>query len=310
MHFPRLASSVVLALSAVACSDRDSPDTDTNANQPTGSAGSTGGSSSTGAGGSGGTAAIAGSTGGSGSEMPANPALNQGGGTGNGPGGGAAGMGGEAGGAPDTMSFFVTSRGSGDGGNFGGIAGADALCTTLATAANPALAAKTWHAYLSTSTENARDRIGTGPWRNFAGVVIGNSVEQLHAQTPGNVNVMTTPSTGAESETTWPLNNLNVPLDETGATVPVAQPNVFHDILTGSNIDGTVSAMGTCTDWTSNTGTTTNGHSNRAGGGTNNTSWSFAHATGCGQNAAGTNFQMGTVSQGGGRGSIYCFAID
>ncbi|MEO8185287.1 MAG: hypothetical protein ABI895_41295 [Deltaproteobacteria bacterium] len=290
----------------------------TNANQP---AGSTGGSSSTSAGGSGGATAAAGNTGGSTSEMPANPALNQGGGTGNVPGGGAAGaagmgamppvVAGDAGAvASGSMSFFVTSRGSGDGGNFGGIMGADALCTTLATAANPALAAKTWHAYLSTSTENARDRIGTGPWRNFAGVVIGNSVEQLHAQTPGTVNVMTTPSTGAASETTWPLNDVNVPLDETGAVVPSAQPAVLHDILTGSNIDGTVSAMGTCSDWTSNTGTTTNGHSNRAGGGTNNTSWSFSHATGCGQNAAGTNFQMGTVSQGGGRGSIYCFAIN
>jgi len=208
------------------------------------------------------------------------------------------------------MSFFVTSRGAGDGGNFGGIDGADAFCTTLATAADPTLAAKTWHAYLSTSTVDARDRIGTGPWRNFAGVIIANSVEQLHAQTPGNVNVMTTPSTGAASETTWPLNNLNIPLDETGAVVPSGQPNVLHDILTGSNIDGTVSATGTCSDWASNTGRTANGHSNRAGGGTNNTSWNFSHTTGCGQNAPGTNFEDETVSEGGGRGSIYCFAID
>jgi hypothetical protein len=209
--------------------------------------------------------------------------------------------------APAEMSFFVTSRGAGDGGNFGGIAGADAFCTTLATAANPALAAKTWHAYLSTSTEDARDRIGTGPWRNFAGAVIGNDVDQVHAQTPGTVNAATT---GAASETTWPLSDTSVALDEAGAPVPAGQPSVLHDILTGSNIDGTLSATGTCSDWTSNTGTTTNGHSNRTGGGTNNTSWSFAHATGCGQNDPGTNFVMGTVSQGGGRGSIYCFAID
>jgi hypothetical protein len=208
------------------------------------------------------------------------------------------------------MSFFVTSRGSGNGGNFGGITGADAFCTTLATAANPALAAKTWHAYLSTSTEDARDRIGAGPWRNFAGAVVGNTVDQLHAETPGNVNVMTTQSTGAASETTWPLNNLNIALDEQGNSVPSGQPAVLHDILTGSNIDGTASATGTCSDWTSTMGRTVNGHSNRAGGGTNNTSWNFAHATGCGQDPAGANFQQNTVSEGGGRGSIYCFAVD
>jgi hypothetical protein len=301
MQFFRLVSTLTLAFTAAACSDSNSPATEINANRS--SAGSAG-SASTGASGSGGMSTPTASNGGSGSETPVTPALNQGGAAAGAPGMAAAPV------ADANMSFFVTSRGAGDGGNFGGITGADAFCTTLATAANPVLAAKTWHAYLSTSTENARDRIGAGPWRNFAGVVIGNDVEQLHAQSPGTVNVMTTPSTGAASETTWPLNNVDIPLDETGAQVPAAQPNVLHDILTGSNIDGTVSAMGTCSDWTSNTGTTTNGHANRAGGGTNNTSWSFAHATGCGQNAAGTNFQMGTVSQGGGRGSIYCFAID
>jgi hypothetical protein len=319
MHFPRLVSTVTVALAAAACSDSDSsaPDSTTNPNQ---AAASTGGSTSTSAGGSGGMSAPAASNGGSAAETPATPALNQGGGPASSPGGAAAGaagtgampaapaVAGDAGGpAGSTMSFFVTSRGAGDGGNFGGLTGADAFCTTLATAANPALAAKTWHAYLSTGTVNARDRIGAGPWRNFAGVVIGNDVAQLHAETPGTVNAATT---GAASETTWPLNNVNIALDETGAPVPSGQPAVLHDILTGSNIDGTVSAMGTCSDWTSNTGTTSNGHSNRTGGGTNNSSWNFAHGTGCGQNAAGTNFQMGTVSQGGGRGSIYCFAID
>jgi hypothetical protein len=197
------------------------------------------------------------------------------------------------------MTFFVTSRGSGNGGNFGGIAGADAFCKTLATAANPALANKTWHAYLSTSTENARDRIGAGPWRNFAGDVIANNVADLHDQ-----------AAGGASETGYPLNNINTALDETGATVPSGQPAVLHDILTGSNLDGTVSASGTCSDWTSTTGTTRNGHSNRAGGGQNPSSWNSAHDTGCGEPTNGMNFQQGTISQGGGRGSIYCFATD
>ena len=294
MHFPRFVPSVVFALAASACSDRSSSTTTDSSSNPNQPAGSTGGSSSTGAAGSGSLSTPSAGTGGSNSESPGTPTLNQG--------GGSAGTG-----ADGSMSFFVTSRGSGNGGNFGGIAGADAFCTMLATAANPALAAKTWHAYLSTSSENARDRIGTGPWRNFAGVVIGTSVQQLHEQTPGTVNAATT---GAASETTWPLQNADIALDEQGNPVPAAQPSVLHDILTGSNIDGTVSAMGTCSDWTATTGTTVNGHSNRTGGGTNNTSWSFAHPTGCGQNPDGTNFQMGTVSQGGGRGSIYCFAID
>jgi hypothetical protein len=203
---------------------------------------------------------------------------------------------GDAGGASDAMSFFVTSRGVATGGNFGGIAGADAFCAELATAASPSLASRTWHAYLSTSTEDARDRIGAGPWRNFAGVIVANNVAQLHDQ-----------AAGGTLEQTWALGDATIALDETGAQVPSGQPAVLHDILTGSNQDGTASAN-TCTDWTSETGTTQNGHSNRGGGGQAPTSWNSAHATGCG--AFTTNFQAGTVSQGGGRGSIYCFAAD
>jgi len=196
-----------------------------------------------------------------------------------------------------SMSFFVTSRGSGTGGDFGGIAGADAFCTELATAVSAELGAKTWRAYLSTSTENARDRIGTGPWYNAAGVLVATNVDQLHDQ-----------AAGGTLETTWGLGDDTIALDETGTGVP-NQP-VTHDIVTGSNIDGTVAASGTCSDWTSDQGTTQNGHSNRAGGGATPTSWNSSHGTGCGEPDPGANFQQGTVSQGGGRGSIYCFAID
>ncbi|GAB1715729.1 MAG: hypothetical protein NTAFB05_07710 [Nitrobacter sp.] len=65
------------------------------------------------------------------------------------------------------MSFFVTSVGIGNGGNLGGLAGADNHCQTLAQAAGAG--AKTWRAYLSTQAAdgkpaiNARDRIGNGP---------------------------------------------------------------------------------------------------------------------------------------------------
>jgi hypothetical protein len=204
----------------------------------------------------------------------------------------------DAGSAEARMSFFVTSRGGGNGGNFGGLAGADQLCTTLAAAVSPALGAKTWRAYLSTSTVNARDRIGSGPWTNAAGVVIGTSVAQLHDQ-----------AAGGASEQTWPLNNPNIALDERGNQIP-AQP-LAHDILTGSTADGRISPLGTCEDWTQATGTTSNGHSNRAGQATDGgvaSSWNFSHITGCAEPTR--NFEEGSVSQGGGRGSIYCFAAD
>lgn len=204
----------------------------------------------------------------------------------------------DAGRAPG-MSFFVTSRGAGNGGDFGGLQGADQFCTTLAAAVSPALGAKTWRAYLSTSTVNARDRIGTGPWVNAAGVVIGTSVAQIHDQ-----------AANGAAQQTWPLNDPTIALDERGNQVPL-QPNLVHDILTGSTAAGTVSAVGTCNDWTQNTGMTVNGHSNRAGQANSGgvaSSWNFAHATGCAEPTQ--NFQQGTVSQGGGRGSIYCFAID
>ncbi|HVZ31930.1 MAG TPA: hypothetical protein VG963_05870, partial [Polyangiaceae bacterium] len=161
----------------------------------------------------------------------------------------------DAGNVDPRMSFFVTSRGAGNGGNFGGLAGADQFCTTLATAVSPALGAKTWHAYLSTSTVNARDRIGTGPWINSAGVTIGTSVAQLHDQ-----------AAGGASEQTWPLNDPSIALDERGNQIPLQpQQALVHDILTGSNADGTLSMLGTCQDWTQTTGMTVNGHSNRAG---------------------------------------------
>ncbi len=81
------------------------------------------------------------------------------------------------------MTFFVTSAGIGNGGNLGGLAGADNHCQTLAQAAGAG--AKTWRAYLSTQAVggapavNARDRIGKGPWQNAKGVVIAKDVAEL-----------------------------------------------------------------------------------------------------------------------------------
>lgn len=180
-----------------------------------------------------------------------------------------------------SMSFFITSENPGNGADLGGLAGADAYCTTLAEAAG--VTGKTWRAYLSSSAENARDRIGAGPWVNAAGVVIADSVEQLH----GDANNL-----GKETA-----------LSETGAIINGRSddPN-RHDILTGSGLDGTL-AGAACADWTSSgEGSAMVGHHDRQGGGDHPTSWNSAHPSrGCSLEAL-----RGT----GGDGLFYCFAID
>ena len=193
------------------------------------------------------------------------------------------------------FSFFITSTGNPKGGDFrqtaadsDGLAGADEFCRAKAVAAVPAAANKTWRAYLSTSTVNARDRIGTGPWYNRSGVMIAADVEALH-----------TPASNM-------INKANG-LDENGNMVPGRgdTPNQ-HDIVTGSTAQG-VSSGKTCNNWTSSdpTGTTaTVGHFDRMGvaGNIDPMSWVEAHASGgCSADA---------FVPSGGRGSIYCFGID
>ena len=183
------------------------------------------------------------------------------------------------------MSFFVTSAGPGNGGDLGGLAGADAHCTTLAEAAG--VTGRVWAAYLSTSDTDARDRIGNGPWHNANGVLIAESVEALHGD--GNAIDKTTA------------------LDETGATVNGRgdDPN-RHDVLTGSLPDGTAAPQ-TCEDWTSAGAETAGmvGHHDRTGLDDSEAarSWNSSHATrgGCGAEAL-----RGT----GGDGLFYCFAAD
>ncbi len=189
---------------------------------------------------------------------------------------------------PMPMGFFITSVGSGDGGNLGGLAGADAHCQKLAAAAGAGN--RTWRAYLSGmeggKVVNAKDRIGTGPWANAKGVVIATSVADLHSDT----NKLTKESQLTEKGTV---------VNGRGDT-----PNT-HDILTGSQLDGTAFTDGadhTCNNWTSNsTGSAQVGHHDRQGGGANPTSWNNAHASkGCSQaNLVGT----------GGAGLFYCFAV-
>src|SRR5512132_1364746 len=81
------------------------------------------------------------------------------------------------------MRFFITSAGSGNGADLGGLAGADKICQMRAQDAGAG--GKTWHAYLSTQgpgAVNARDRIGTGPWQNAKGVIVAKDVADLHGK--------------------------------------------------------------------------------------------------------------------------------
>jgi len=193
--------------------------------------------------------------------------------------------------ASQQMSFFITSEGPGNGAALGGLEGADRHCQTLAERVG--VTGKTWHAYLSTTATgnqpavNARDRIGTGPWYNARGVLVARTVAQLHD---------TTANLGKEAS-----------LDERGRMVNGRgdSPN-RHDILTGSQLDGTAFTGAddtTCSNWTSSgEGSAQVGHHDRTGGGQNPTSWNSAHGSrGCSQeNLQGT----------GGNGLFYCFAIN
>jgi len=182
-----------------------------------------------------------GDQGGQGAQAPARG--GQGGGQ---QGGRGRGRGGDGGGQTGT-SFFVTSVGKGDGGNLGGLAGADAHCAQLAQAAGiPAVAGRTWRAYLSAAAANgqpavnARDRIGVGPWYNAKGVLIANNVADLHGDIERDRNQISKATALTEKGT---------PVGGVGDS-----PNQ-HDVLTGSSSVGRAVAGTTdttCSNWTSN----------------------------------------------------------
>lgn len=193
--------------------------------------------------------------------------------------------------AQDTdLTFFLTSKGPGEGANLGGLDGADAHCAVLADSVGAG--GKSWRAYLSTSggeePVNARDRIGSGPWVNANGVVVATDVDDLHSDNN---------KLGKENS----ISERGEAINGRGDT-----PNK-HDILTGSNLDGTAFTDGedhSCQDWTysGTEGSANVGHHDRQGGGANPTSWNNAHPSrGCGQSDL-----QGT----GGDGLFYCFATD
>ncbi len=207
-----------------------------------------------------------------------------------GPGAGAQAQQGDAG----ETTFFLTSVGPGNGADLGGLAGADRHCQQLAEAVGAG--GRTWRAYLSAQASggepatNARDRIGQGPWQNVDGVVIARDLDQLHGD-----------------------NNLNkeTALTERGEVVNGRgdTPN-RHDILTGSQPDGTAFATAedrTCGNWTKSgtEGAAMVGHHDRRGlrDDAPAKSWNSSHPTrgGCSQEAL-----RGT----GGDGLFYCFAAD
>jgi hypothetical protein len=190
--------------------------------------------------------------------------------------------------APANMSFFVTSTNPGQGGNLGGLAGADAHCQALAAAVGAG--GKTWRAYLSTSNVNAKDRIGTGPWHNAKGALIAENVADLHS-----ANNKITAETA--------LNEKGVAPNYLGGDppAPLAQP-LQHDILTGTNEDGTSSGL-TCNDWTDGADAqATLGHADRLGRNPGVNSWNAVHPSqGC---------SMEKLVPTGGAGLYYCFATN
>jgi hypothetical protein len=194
---------------------------------------------------------------------------------------------------PPPMSFFVTSVAKGDGGNYGGLAGADAHCQMLAQGAGRGNVK--WVAYLSTQgpgAVNARDRIGQGPWANAQGRVIAANLAELHGD---NLEVARMGN----------RLNKNTALTEKGGIVKGVGDNPNeHDILTGSTPDGrayTDNMDHTCSNYTSNVdgkGNVQVGHHDRIGN--TNGSWNSAHASrGCSQKA---------LPISGGNGYLYCFA--
>jgi hypothetical protein len=191
----------------------------------------------------------------------------------------------------NAMTFFVTSQGPGKGANLGGLQGADAHCQQLGQSAGAG--SRTWRAYLSTQGSgavNAKDRIGRGPWVNAKGVTIAKDVAELHG-----------------------TNNLTrqTALSEKGDVINGRgdTPN-RHDILTGSQADGTAFSGAddrTCGNYTKDgQGAVMVGHSDRTGldESAPAKSWNSSHPSrGPGGGCSQTDLR-GT----GGDGLLYCFA--
>jgi hypothetical protein len=201
--------------------------------------------------------------------------------------GGTAGSGGSggSGGGKSKTTFFVTSDTRATA-KLGSLEMSDKRCQDLAAAAG--IGDHTFRAYLSTSTVDAKSRIGTGPWYNAKGVLVAQDLAALHSPTLKGDHALFIDEKGQEIPGQWSGGNPNE-----------------HDILTGTNADGTKSTA-TCQDWTSDSANEKGqvGHSDGMGPGMQTTgtysSWNSAHAGG----------SCADTTVAGGKGRIYCFAID
>jgi hypothetical protein len=225
--------------------------------------------------------------------------------------------GGGGGGVPlAAFSFFVTSLSairslSGSPQGFGGdlrygqptgLAGADVICTEIAERSMPGAGGKQWRAFLSTSTENARDRVGAGPWYDRQGRLVARTLNDLLGERPG----------GADPVIANDLPNEDGAPNRAGSAEGIDDDN--HDTITGSTRSGTYAGAGTtCDDWTSTSalsGRPVVGHSWPANSGT---SWIQAHpAPGCEPSVAIVRAGRGTgtgIGNGGGYGGFYCLAL-
>jgi hypothetical protein len=274
-------------------------------NASSGAGGSASGGASSGTGGAGGTSGQSGAGGASGAAGTS----------------GTGGAGGSNNPPLSDFSFFVTSMAalielSGNEEGFGGdlsfngqagVLGADEICKAIAERSMPGSGVKGWKAFLSTSTENAIDRISGGPWFDRQGRLISNDKEGLLNERPQGAD----PAIIQDLPTEDGIPNQ---LDGNPACMSDSSCRDNHDTLTGSNLDGELDESSpTCDDWTSTTaeGDPRVGHSWSANSGK---SWIMAHrAGGCGRGinlVGGGGPQPGdnTVGAGGGYGGFYCFA--
>jgi hypothetical protein len=315
-------------------------------------------------GGGGGAGGTSGGSGGSGATPGAGGSAGGGGGAGGADASGTAGTGGTPGtldaadmsaaACPtpneEKFSFFLVSNkalireGGADatgmfsklGGNLGGIQGADGICQRVAEFVSPCQKNKVWRAFLSTTTVDAIDRIGTGPWHDRNGRRWASSLSALMADRPTDAE----PAIKND-----PPNEEGVPNHNPDGTGQVDN----HEILTGTGTNGRVyqqsaSAGGgstqcgrdvggtgpatwsveraTCWNWTRNTpegcprvgrSWCTNPSCTPPGSGSGTNWMSVWNEGGCAP--GGTLEQTGgldgtrRVGSAGGYGGFFCFAV-
>lgn len=134
------------------------------------------------------------------------------------------------------FSVFLTSKkalqelsGSNDGfgGDLGGITGADEICQKIAEKSAPChKGTVTWHAFLSTPSVNAKDRIGTGPWYDRRGRLLSANLTNLLQERPSDAD--------ASIKNDFP-NEDGVPNH-----APEGTQVDNHEILTGTGTDGNI----------------------------------------------------------------------